>query len=68
MGAGVGYAVEISRALCVKFRGRNSCKEGRVVTPQNLEFYFYYYVRLSRMHFVFIDICITVEFDLCMFG
>ena len=40
MGAGVGYAVEISRALCVKFRGRNSCKEGRVVTPQNLEFYF----------------------------
>ena len=40
MGAGVGYAVEISRALCVKFRGRNSCKEGRVVTPQNLEFLF----------------------------
>ena len=39
MGAGVGYAVEISRALCVKFRGRNSCKEGRVVTPQNLEFF-----------------------------
>ena len=55
MGAGVGYAVEISRALCVKFRGRNSCKEGRVVTPQNLEFLFYYYFRLSRMHFVFID-------------
>ena len=47
MGAGVGYAVEISRALCVKFRGRNSCKEGRVVTPQNLEFYFYYYFRLE---------------------
>ena len=68
MGAGVGYAVEISRALCVKFRGRNSCKEGRVVTPQNLEFYFYYYVRLSRVYFVFIDICMTVEFDLCMFG
>ena len=38
MGAGVGYAVEISRALCVKFRGRNSCKEGRVVTPQKFEF------------------------------
>ena len=34
MGAGVGYAVKISRALCVKFRGRNSCKEGGVVTPQ----------------------------------
>lgn len=47
MGAGVGYAVEISRALYVKFRGRNSCKEGRVVTPQNLEFDFYYYFRLE---------------------
>ena len=40
MGAGVGYADEISRALRMKFRGRNSCKEGRVVTPQNLEFLF----------------------------
>ena len=40
MGDGVGYADEISRDLCVKFRGRNSCKEGRVVTPQNLEFQF----------------------------
>ena len=38
MGAGVGYAGEISRALCVKFRGRNSCKEGRVVTPQKFKF------------------------------
>ena len=68
MGAGVGYAVEISRALCVKFRGRNSCKEGRVVTPQNLEFYFIIIFGLSRMHFMFIDICITVEFNLCMVG
>ena len=47
MGAGVGYTVEISRALCVKFRGRNSCKEGRVVTPQKFGILFYYYFRLE---------------------
>ena len=55
MGAGVGYADEISRAFCVKFRGRNSCKEGRVVTPQNLNLF---YFGLGRMHFMFYDTCI----------
>ena len=41
MGTGVGYADEISRALCVKFRGQNSCKKGRVVTPQNLNLFYF---------------------------
>ena len=41
MGTGVGYADEISRALCVKFRGRKSCKEGRVVTPQILNLFLF---------------------------
>ena len=63
MGAGVGYADEISRALRVKFRGRNSCKEGRVVTPQNLNFF---YLGLGRMLLCFNVLCIILTFDLCM--
>ena len=50
MGTGVGYTDEISRALCVKFRGRNSCKEGRVVTTQNLNLF---YFRLGPHAFMF---------------
>ena len=66
MGAGVGYAVEISRAFCVKFRGRNSCKEGRVVTPQNLEFYFIIIFGSAACILCLLIMCMTVEFNLCM--
>ena len=65
MGAGVGYAVEISRTLCVKFRGRNSCKEGRVVTPQNLSYFIF---GLGHMLLCLNVVCIIWAFDLCMFN
>ena len=48
MGTGVEYADEISRALCVKFRGRNSYKEGRVVTPPIL------FLTLYLMHYDYV--------------
>ena len=64
MGAEVRYADEISKALRVKFRGRNSYKEGIVVTPQNLNLF---YFRLGPHAFLcFNDICIILIFDLCM--